>query len=106
MGAAVFDSHERAPEADVDEAASAIKLHGVQRLELQRLACGVDEVIEGADVREKLPYLPLIGEIGDVTFRPGFQGRQRRVDPLPAARCDYDHGALPLGRLGRGETVS
>ena len=75
VGAAVFYGHERTPEADVDKVASAIKPYSVQRLELQRLACGIDQMIEGADVPEKPLHLRLIREVNDVAFRPAFQRR-------------------------------
>jgi hypothetical protein len=64
--AAVFHGHQRAPEAQVDEAACLVELHLLQTLQMQRLAGAEDQVIERADAIEERPQLPLVREIDDL----------------------------------------
>jgi hypothetical protein len=103
MRAAVFRGHERAPEADIDEAARPLDRHHVQRFELQALAGGEHEVIERADALEQCAHLRLVRHVDELALGAASEHCERAVEPLPAARCDDDGGALALCRLGRGK---
>ena len=91
-----LDQIEKDPDLRVQDALALIFR---KFAELQRFACGEDQMIESADPVEQAAYRFLVRKIERMALGAGGQGCERVVDTALPARGHHDRGAILRGGL-------